>query len=209
MNCFEDELELEFRNLKLEDLDKPANFLVPIILSALEQTLHPILLFTGQMGAGKTTFTSKLVKKISPNANVNSPTYTLVNEYPIPIRLSEEFSLLKSDRVVTEKSPSEESRRDGSATEEISKFYHFDLHRLKSPAELEDLGFEEIWKRPGVSIVEWWQIAKEELESFPLKFEAEFKTVSEEERNITFKSYDIEKFPSLKNLWKTSKGNPV
>ncbi|MBW0433166.1 tRNA (adenosine(37)-N6)-threonylcarbamoyltransferase complex ATPase subunit type 1 TsaE [Leptospira yasudae] len=175
-------MELEFRNLKLEDLDKPANFLVPIILSALEQTLHPIFLFTGQMGAGKTTFTSKLVKKISPNANVNSPTYTLVNEYPIS---------------------------NGSKPEEESKFYHFDLHRLKSPAELEDLGFEEIWKRPGVSIVEWWQIANEDLESFPLKIEAEFKTVSEEERNITFKSSDIEKFPNLKNLWKESEGNPV
>lgn len=189
-------MEIEFQNLKLEELDRPAEFLASLIVSSLEQNLHPIFLFTGLMGAGKTTFTSRLVKKISPNANVNSPTYTLINEYPIPFNPTRASNGIFS------------SSNQKSNSEEL-KFYHFDLHRLKSPGELEDLGFEEIWGKAGVSIIEWWQIAKEDLEILPLKIEAEFKTVSEEKRNITFKSSDIENFPALKNIWKESKGHPV
>ncbi|XDD52093.1 tRNA (adenosine(37)-N6)-threonylcarbamoyltransferase complex ATPase subunit type 1 TsaE [Leptospira sp. WS92.C1] len=165
-------MELVFKNLKLEELDKPANVLASLIVSALDDNQHPVFLFTGSMGAGKTTFTSKLVKKISPIANVNSPTYTLINEYSIP------------------------GRED--------KFHHFDLHRLKSSQDLEDLGFEEIWGKSGVSIIEWWQIARENLEILSLKIEVELKMISEEERNITFKSSDIESFPKLKALWKQS-----
>lgn len=189
-------MEIEFQNLKLEELDKPAEFLASLIVSSLEQNLHPIFLFTGFMGAGKTTFTSRLVKKISPNANVNSPTYTLINEYPISSDTNRNSNVLNG------------LSNNGTNTEEL-KFYHFDLHRLKSPEELEDLGFEEIWGKAGVSIIEWWQIAKEDLEILPLKIEAEFKTVSEEERTITFKSFNIENYPVLKKIWTESKGSPV
>jgi len=33
--------------------------------------------------------------------------------------------------------------------------YHFDLYRLKSPAELEDLGGEDYFYGDGVSVLEW------------------------------------------------------
>jgi len=33
--------------------------------------------------------------------------------------------------------------------------YHFDLYRLKSSVELEDLGYEEYFYGEGVSIIEW------------------------------------------------------
>ncbi|AVQ13698.1 Hydrolase, P-loop family [Leptospira santarosai] len=177
-------MELEFRNLKLEELDKPVEFLTSLILFSLGQNFHPIILLTGSMGAGKTTFTSRLVKKISPNTNVNSPTYTLINKYSID----------KGRGFSTRDFPIK------SDSEELN-FYHFDLHRLKSPDELEDLGFEEIWGRTGVSIIEWWRIAKADLEPLPLKIEVQLKTVSENERNITFKSSDIETFPILEKLW--------
>ncbi|MBM9499624.1 tRNA (adenosine(37)-N6)-threonylcarbamoyltransferase complex ATPase subunit type 1 TsaE [Leptospira sp. 201903071] len=170
-------MELEFQNLKLEQLDKPAHFLATLIETSLEQSLFPVLLFTGTMGAGKTTFTSKLVKKISPSANVNSPTYTLINQYPISGR--EDF------------------------------FYHFDLHRLKSSQDLEDLGFEEIWGKTGVSIIEWWQIAKEDIRNLHLKIEVDFQIVSEDERKITFKSDDVDSYPILKDLWIKMEGHPA
>ncbi|EMO24827.1 hypothetical protein LEP1GSC170_3052 [Leptospira interrogans serovar Bataviae str. HAI135] len=69
---------------------------------------------------------------------------------------------------------------------------------------MEDLGFEEIWGKAGVSIIEWWQVAKEDLDLLPLKIELEFKIISEYERTIIIKSTDIENFVSLKNLWKRS-----
>ncbi|TGK28223.1 tRNA (adenosine(37)-N6)-threonylcarbamoyltransferase complex ATPase subunit type 1 TsaE [Leptospira gomenensis] len=165
-------METVFRNLKLEALDKPAEFIASLIRASIDRNLHPVFLFTGSMGSGKTTFTSKLVKKISPNANVNSPTYTLYNEYPIP--------------------------------ESEEKFYHFDLYRLRSPLDLEDLGFDEIWGKTGISIIEWWQVACADIEILPLKIEAGFKFESEEERTITFKSYDILSFPDLNRLWSDS-----
>lgn len=136
------------------------------------------------------------MKRISPGANVNSPTYTLVNEYPIPFDLNQNSS-------------AQNYFRDKKSDSEKRKIYHFDLHRLKSPIELEDLGFEEIWGKAGVSIIEWWQIAEEDLEILPLKIEVKFKIVSEYERNIIIKSTDVENFPELKNLWKKSEGNPV
>ncbi|WP_078129050.1 tRNA (adenosine(37)-N6)-threonylcarbamoyltransferase complex ATPase subunit type 1 TsaE [Leptospira alexanderi] len=189
-------MELEFRNLKLEELDKPAEFLASLILSSLGQNFHPIVLLTGSMGVGKTTFASRVVKKISPKTNVNSPTYTLINKYSIPFGKNRGFSVQNF------------SLNNESNLEELN-FYHFDLHRLKSPDELEDLGFEEIWGRAGISIIEWWQIAKGDLETLPLKIEVQFKTVSENERDIVFKSFDVETFPMLKKLWKELEKNPT
>lgn len=189
-------MELEFRNLKLEELDTPAEFLASLILSSLGQNFHPIILLTGSMGVGKTTFVSRVVKKFSPNTNVNSPTYTLINKYSISSDKSRGFS------------PQNFSLDNKSSLEELN-FYHFDLHRLKSPEELEDLGFEEIWGRVGISIIEWWQIAKEDLETLPLKIEVQFKTVSENERDIIFRSFDVETFPALEKLWKELKKKPT
>ncbi|TGN20341.1 tRNA (adenosine(37)-N6)-threonylcarbamoyltransferase complex ATPase subunit type 1 TsaE [Leptospira idonii] len=37
--------------------------------------------------------------------------------------------------------------------------HHFDLYRLKSAEELEELGFSEIWGKEGISFIEWWKIA--------------------------------------------------
>jgi tRNA threonylcarbamoyladenosine biosynthesis protein TsaE len=41
-----------------------------------------IWLFEGEMGAGKTTFIKELCKQLGVTANVSSPTYSLINEYP-------------------------------------------------------------------------------------------------------------------------------
>ena len=44
------------------------------------------------------------------------------------------------------------------------RFYHFDLYRLRSAAELEDLGFPEIIKnRKNIVAIEWPKIAKKFL----------------------------------------------
>jgi tRNA threonylcarbamoyladenosine biosynthesis protein TsaE len=34
-------------------------------------------------------------------------------------------------------------------------FYHFDLYRIESAAELEHLGFDEYWNGDGVCVIEW------------------------------------------------------
>ncbi|MFN4363000.1 tRNA (adenosine(37)-N6)-threonylcarbamoyltransferase complex ATPase subunit type 1 TsaE [Chryseobacterium hispalense] len=51
------------------------------VASALEQN---ILLLKGNLGAGKTTFTQFLLKKLESADEVSSPTYSIVNEYNTP-----------------------------------------------------------------------------------------------------------------------------
>jgi tRNA threonylcarbamoyladenosine biosynthesis protein TsaE len=40
-----------------------------------------VFAFTGEMGAGKTTFIAEICKQLGVTDQVNSPTFTLVNEY--------------------------------------------------------------------------------------------------------------------------------
>ena len=47
----------------------------------LEQTPQKIIVFKGQMGAGKTTFIKALCKKLGVKNATSSPTFSLVNEY--------------------------------------------------------------------------------------------------------------------------------
>jgi tRNA threonylcarbamoyladenosine biosynthesis protein TsaE len=47
----------------------------------LEQNPPKILLFNGEMGAGKTTLIKKLCETLGVNGATSSPTFSLVNEY--------------------------------------------------------------------------------------------------------------------------------
>jgi tRNA threonylcarbamoyladenosine biosynthesis protein TsaE len=55
--------------------------LVEKILVAPEGSL---IILTGPLGAGKTTLVQALAKALDSNAQVSSPTYTLIHEYPTP-----------------------------------------------------------------------------------------------------------------------------
>jgi tRNA threonylcarbamoyladenosine biosynthesis protein TsaE len=41
----------------------------------------PVIAFSGELGAGKTTFIQALCRKLGVNTEVNSPTFALINEY--------------------------------------------------------------------------------------------------------------------------------
>ncbi|SEG50654.1 tRNA threonylcarbamoyladenosine biosynthesis protein TsaE [Halpernia humi] len=62
---------------KLEDWEK-------VVAEILPQLKHSILTLKGNLGAGKTTFTQYLLLKLGSKDNVNSPTYSIVNEYDTP-----------------------------------------------------------------------------------------------------------------------------
>lgn len=131
----------------LNEIDKPVSCLREMLVE--RKIDYPVILLTGEMGAGKTTFTSHLVRSFNESLNPNSPTFNLMNEYR-----TSEFSI-----------------------------FHFDLYRLKSSEEVDNLGFEEIWGKQGLSIVEWWQIATDYFDKSAI--EVKLEVVDEQRRRFT------------------------
>jgi tRNA threonylcarbamoyladenosine biosynthesis protein TsaE len=62
----------------------------PEALEAFGQTLPArfgrgtVILLVGEMGAGKTTLTKGIARGLGSSAEVTSPTYNLIHEYPTP-----------------------------------------------------------------------------------------------------------------------------
>ena len=59
------------------------------VARTLLPTLHPgsVLALHGDLGAGKTCFVQGLARALGVERAVNSPTFTLINEYPGPLPL--------------------------------------------------------------------------------------------------------------------------
>ena len=89
-----------------------------------------VLALFGGLGAGKTVFVQGVARGlgIPERVPITSPTYTLINEYPAPIRL-----------------------------------YHVDLYRIAEAAELDDIGFAEIFSDESVVAVEWAERCQDDL----------------------------------------------
>ncbi len=60
----------------LKDLPQIAD---QIVLKATSKTI----LFYGEMGVGKTTLIKEIAKRIGVDEMINSPTYSIVNEYEL------------------------------------------------------------------------------------------------------------------------------
>ncbi|AUB31221.1 tRNA (adenosine(37)-N6)-threonylcarbamoyltransferase complex ATPase subunit type 1 TsaE [Spiroplasma floricola] len=68
---------MRFEINNLDELNK----VVKYILDKLKENV--CLILDGQMGAGKTTFTKKVLKEMGLNEIVTSPTFTIMNQYQI------------------------------------------------------------------------------------------------------------------------------
>ena len=84
---------MEFRIKKIEDWQKVVDEILP-------QLQHNIFLLKGNLGAGKTTFTQFLLKKLGSNDEVSSPTYAIVNEYHSPKGKIFHFDLYRMKNIV-------------------------------------------------------------------------------------------------------------
>ena len=93
---------------------------------ALAKLLPPVatLALHGDLASGKTALVRGLARGLGYTGDVNSPTFTLINQYG-----------------------------------ESPPLYHLDLYRLSHPAELLDLGIEEIFEQ-GLVAIEWAERAE-------------------------------------------------
>jgi tRNA threonylcarbamoyladenosine biosynthesis protein TsaE len=90
---------------------------------------NKILCLIGEMGAGKTTLIRYIIKQLAPDVEVSSPTFSIINEYPV------------DDKMV----------------------YHMDLYRIKYVEELRALPLSDYLESDNLCLIEWPQIAFEEL----------------------------------------------
>ena len=122
---------------------------------------------SGNLGAGKTTFTQLVAKSLGVEDAITSPTFVIMKSYDLG-----------------DKRGPRQSEDDGM---DFDKLIHIDAYRLESGKELEVLGFEELTKDPkNLILLEWPEKVSEILpkEMTTIKFEV----VDEETRDI-----DIEK----------------
>lgn len=103
-----------------------------------------VVVFKGDLGAGKTTFIQGLMKGLGVMGKIMSPTFTLLRSYSLPASLS--------------------SRKRESVTATFKKIHHFDCYRIHKASEIKELGFKELIKDPqNIILVEWPERIKELL----------------------------------------------
>lgn len=104
-----------------------------------------VLAFTGEVGAGKTTFIQNICKHLGVIEVVSSPTFALVNEYTY---VDANLGVVRSA-------------------------YHLDLYRLRSIEEALDIGVEEYLYNENYCFVEWPEIIEPLLPEDTLRIHLE------------------------------------
>lgn len=95
-------------------------------LQASVSTVSTVLALSGDLGAGKTTFTQILAKLLGVGESVTSPTFVIMKKYPL------------------------------NTNTHFRNLIHVDAYRLESAEELKVLGFTSELSDPGnLVVVEW------------------------------------------------------
>lgn len=90
-----------------------------------------IIALKGPLGAGKTVFVKGLADGLGVDARlVSSPTFVIAQQYPIVAR-------------------------DGEPIPGATMLHHVDLYRLEQEAELDSIGFDDLFHAGAVLAVEW------------------------------------------------------
>jgi tRNA threonylcarbamoyladenosine biosynthesis protein TsaE len=88
----------------------------------------------GDLGSGKTQFVKGVCQAFKTRTPATSPSFVILNRYNGTYKHKSELLL-----------------------------YHFDLYRIKSLAEIYDLGYEEFLQSDGICLIEWAEMLGELL----------------------------------------------
>lgn len=136
-------------------------------ISNIKHQNKPIVFgLTGDLGCGKTVFSRKIGHLLGVKEKITSPTFFIYNEYEL------------------------ETSNQKQETREIKKFLHFDLYRLSSKHEFEEINFLNLFEDDSISCIEWPEnMGKEyftELKKRVNYVPIEFRYVDETTREIKF-----------------------
>ena len=90
-----------------------------------------VLLLSGDLGAGKTTFAQGFGRALGIFEPITSPTFTLVRQYEVPV-----------------------------ASTGVRTLFHADVYRLDHLGEITDLGLGQLVEDGGLALVEWGDAAE-------------------------------------------------
>lgn len=118
-----------------------------------------LLALSGDLGAGKTTFTKYLAKELGIDENLSSPTFVIMKKYLIKDK--------KLAQIDSEKNNSEKPLK------KFSNLIHIDAYRIANGLELEKLGFKKLMETSSLICLEWPEIVADILPSsyISIKFE--------------------------------------
>lgn len=113
----------------------------------------------GDLGAGKTTLTRGLLRAARMQGVIKSPTYSVVESYQIePCQESRIISLCTLDDLEMSgklNNPQDVPNVPCILSQKPFEVSHFDLYRITSPEELEQLGIRDYFARLGICLFEW------------------------------------------------------
>ena len=115
-----------------------------------------VLLLSGDLGAGKTTFAQGFGRALGIDEPITSPTFTLVRQYGT-----------------------------GAGGHGVRTLLHADVYRLDSLGEIADLGLGQLVEDGGVALVEWGDAAEPVLGGGALSLLLEVDPDDEGRRRIT------------------------
>lgn len=107
---------------QLSDIHQAVKWFIPLMEK------NRIFSFEGKMGAGKTTFIKNICNALGVQQSVNSPTFSIVNEYEININKNN-----INDKII----------------------FHFDCYRIKNIQEALEIGTEEYLTSGQYCFIEW------------------------------------------------------
>jgi tRNA threonylcarbamoyladenosine biosynthesis protein TsaE len=129
------------------------------LAEAIAKKIRPktVLALHGDLGTGKTTFTSFLVKALGMDSRVQSPTFVLIRKYSKKAGQSNVISAKNAENTID----TENSKKNVYSN---LKVYHIDLYRLTNISEVVDLGLEDVLSEENaIFVIEWPEIAEELL----------------------------------------------
>ena len=118
-----------------------------------------LLLLSGDIGAGKTTFVQGLARPMQTGDQIQSPTFTIVAEHA-------------------------GTGADGTSL----RLYHVDLSRLEGDNDLDSIGLDEYLADPdGITVIEWPERGRDWLPEEYLLID--LQTVADSKRNLRMTPY--------------------
>ncbi|MEX0933334.1 MAG: tRNA (adenosine(37)-N6)-threonylcarbamoyltransferase complex ATPase subunit type 1 TsaE [Candidatus Paceibacterota bacterium] len=151
--------------ISLEEMGKAAHVLLSCVEEAREtENGALILLLSGELGSGKTTFVQALAQELGVEERLTSPTFVIQKEYAVP----------------------KSSELHESASLGFERLIHIDAYRLKSFSELEMLGWSTFIQDPRTIIALEWPEQVGITPAPPRTISLTFSHVEESVRNLLF-----------------------